>query len=56
MLAAQSLSPKEFAERTRLATGASRGEIEQLTGRLIERILERELRARASLKAPKIEV
>jgi DNA repair protein RecO (recombination protein O) len=56
VLAAQSLSPEEFAERTRLATEGSQREIEQLTGRLIERILERELRTRASLKALKIEV
>jgi DNA repair protein RecO (recombination protein O) len=50
MEAAQSLSPKDFAQQARAATGASQGEIEQVTKRLIERILERELRARASLK------
>jgi DNA repair protein RecO (recombination protein O) len=50
MSAAQSLSPKDFAQRTRLAKPQSQGEIEQLTKRLIERILERELRARSSLK------
>jgi DNA repair protein RecO (recombination protein O) len=47
--AAQRLSPQDFARNARTATPTTRGEIEQMTRRLIERILERELRAQASL-------
>lgn len=49
MEAARSLSPRDFAQQARAVTCASQGEVEQMTRRLIERVLEREQRARVSL-------
>ena len=45
--ATQRLSPEEFARSTGGANAAAQSEVAQITKRLIERILERELRARA---------
>lgn len=48
--AAQRLSPNEFARSTGANTGAQ-AEVAEVTKRLIERILEREMRARAPLSS-----